>query len=397
MDKKIENILSLYENILSTKSLVISEADIQGVDELVYNPATKEGGTVGYGYNDGKRQKGITWPNHDNHLHIGFTNRATAIAIIDKADSMGLKTTENPYAKKDPNKKVDGVHTNSSLHYKNFPGTPVVGMAVDISGDPKEVTELIKWIEKNYAGQYSQEKTPSSETSSSELILPTDFDAQSEDPIMFDIVKNFSQALFGGKKVNESISFGRDIQNNFGNVLIPKDSNTKIKRPVSGIVDNSRYAPSCNNQITIKTSGKSPKYLQFCGISDPSVKDGETISSGQLLGKTNSDVEVVLFDSSFHRENLNIGKTTIDNNSNNNEEEPNSNKNDSTQRYDDPILAALVKAPFKPFQDKYDKSGKRIEKRWGYGTDKQDVDPWILNKFKKKKVDENIERIKKLL
>ena len=102
MDKKIENILSLYENILSTKSLVISEADIQGVDELVYNPATKEGGTVGYGYNDGKRQKGITWPNHDNHLHIGFTNRTTAMAIIDKADSMGLKTTENPYAKKGP-------------------------------------------------------------------------------------------------------------------------------------------------------------------------------------------------------------------------------------------------------------------------------------------------------
>ena len=93
----------------------------------------------------------------------------------------------------------------------------------------------------------------------------------------------------------------------------------------------------------------------------------------------------------------NLDKNTDDNNSNNNEEEPNSNKNDSTQRYDDPILAALVKAPFKPFQDKYDKSGKRIEKRWGYGTDKQDVDPWILNKFKKKKVDENIERIKKLL
>jgi|694.fasta_scaffold93715_5 hypothetical protein len=396
MDKKIENILSLYENILSTKSLVISEADIQGVDELVYNPATKEGGTVGYGYNDGKKQKGITWPNHDNHLHIGFTNRATAIAIIDKADSMGLKTTENPYAKKDPNKKVDKEHTSGSLHYKNFPGTPVVGMAVDISGDPKKVTELIKWIEKNYAGQYSQDDTSSDKTSSTELTLPTDFDAQSEDPIMFDIVKNFSQALFGGKKVNESISFGRDVQNNYGTVLIPKDSNNKIKSPVSGIVDNSKYAPSCKNQITIKTSGKSPKYLQFCGISSPQVNNGDTISSGQLLGKTDSDVEVVLFDSSFNRENLNIGKTTIDT-SNNNEEEPNSNKDDSTQRYDDPILAALVKAPFKPFQDKYDKSGKRIEKRLGYGTDKKDVDPWILNKFKKKKIDENIERIKKLL
>jgi hypothetical protein len=97
---------------------------------------------------------------------------------------------------------VDKEHTSGSLHYKNFPGTPVVGMAVDISGDPKKVTELIKWIEKNYAGQYSQDDTSSDKTSSTELTLPTDFDAQSEDPIMFDIVKNFSQALFGGKKVN---------------------------------------------------------------------------------------------------------------------------------------------------------------------------------------------------
>jgi hypothetical protein len=397
MDKKIENILSLYENILSTKPLVISESDIQGVDELVYNPATKEGGTVGYGYNDGKRQKGITWPNHDNHLHIGFTNRTTAMSIIDKADSMGLKTTENPYAKKDPNKKVDNVHTNSSLHYKNFPGTPVVGMAVDISGDPKKVTELIKWIEKNYAGQYSQEENPSDETSSTKLPIPASFDAQTEDPVMFNIIKNIGNALFGGKKVNESISFGKNIQNNYGTVLIPKDSNNRIKSPVSGVVDNSKYAPSCKNQITIKTGGKSPKYLQFCGISKPSVSDGDTISSGQLLGTTDSDVEVVLFDSSFKREKLNIRKTTIDNNDNNKGEESKSNRDDSTKRYDDPVLASLVKAPFKIFQDKYDKDGKKIEKRIGYGTDKKDVDPWILNKFKKKKIDENIERIKKLL
>lgn len=163
MDKKIENILSLYENILSTKSLVISERDIKGVDELVYNPATKEGGTIGYGYNDGKRQKGITWSGHDNHLHIGFTDRVTAISIIDKADSMGLKTTENPYAKKDPNKKVDMVHADSSLHYKNFPGTPVVGMAVDISGNPKRITELIQWIEKKYANTSSSDSIDSND------------------------------------------------------------------------------------------------------------------------------------------------------------------------------------------------------------------------------------------
>lgn len=160
MDKKIENILNLYENILSSKKIIF-EADIEGIDELVYNPATKEGGTIGFGYDNGERKDNITWSGHDNHLHIGFTDRDVAIKIIDKADSMGLRTTENPYAKKDPNKKVDNVHTGSSLHYKNFPGQPLVGQAVDISGDPKKITELIQWINKTYAGVSTDTEEPS--------------------------------------------------------------------------------------------------------------------------------------------------------------------------------------------------------------------------------------------
>lgn len=137
----------------------IKEADIKGIDELVYNPATKKGGSIGYGYDNGQRKEGITWSNHDNHLHIGFTDRNTAIKVIDKASSMGLSTTENPYSKNDPNKKI-GKHTGGSLHYKNFPGTPLVGMAVDITGNPTKITELIKWIDKTYAGQY----TPTTDT-----------------------------------------------------------------------------------------------------------------------------------------------------------------------------------------------------------------------------------------
>jgi hypothetical protein len=129
----------------------ITEADIKGVDELVYNPATKKGGSIGYGYDNGQRKEGITWRGHDNHLHIGFTDRYTAIAIIDKANSMGLNTSENPYAKKDPNNKVDTGHAERSLHYKNFPGSPLVGMAVDISGNQSKITELIKWIESKYS------------------------------------------------------------------------------------------------------------------------------------------------------------------------------------------------------------------------------------------------------
>ena len=151
----------------------VTEAkDIQGIDELVYNPATKEGGSIGHGYDNGQRKKGITWSGHNNHLHIGFTNRETAIAVIDKADSMGLVTTENPYAKKDPNRKVDAVHTSGSFHYKNFPGTPTVGMAVDISGNPSKVTELIKWIESKYSNGVVPSSTETEDKKGSEESVP---------------------------------------------------------------------------------------------------------------------------------------------------------------------------------------------------------------------------------
>jgi hypothetical protein len=147
---------NLIEEIRRNRKLMnINEADIEGVDELVYNPATKSGGDIGHGYDRGTRINGITWSGHEDHLHLGFTDRDVAMKVIDKADQMGLRTTENPYAKKDPNGKVDNVHTTGSFHYKEFPGEPKVGGGVDISGDEDKIVELIKWVEDEYAhGNY---------------------------------------------------------------------------------------------------------------------------------------------------------------------------------------------------------------------------------------------------
>lgn len=391
MDKKIENILNLYENILSKKPIT-SEADIKGVDELVYNPVTGQGGKVGYGYDGGNRKENLKWPGHDNHLHIGFTDKEVAMKIIDKADKMGLKTTENPYAKKDPNGKVDNVHSNSSLHYKNFPGIPLVGMAVDISGDNNKITELIKWIDQNFAGVSSS--SISSEVPSS--ISTTDIEIK--DPLLYQIGKNIGQVLFP-KTMSESISFGKNVKKDYGSIIIPKESNKNIKSPISGIVNNTRYSSGCKNQITIKTNDTDSKYLEFCGISNPNVKDGDTIIEGQLLGQTEDDVAVTLFNSSFKRIPLDrYTKITNNNEKPDYKDEP--KKNNSTKRYKDPVLAALAQIPFKPFENQYDESGKMKEKRIGLSTDKRPVDPWILNLVKKPfqtKVNENVERIKKLL
>jgi hypothetical protein len=147
---------NLIEEIRRNRKLMnINETDIEGVDELVYNPATKSGGDIGHGYDRGTRINGITWSGHEDHLHLGFTDRDVAMKVIDKADQMGLRTTENPYAKKDSNGKVDNVHTTGSFHYKEFPGEPKVGGGVDISGDEDKIVELIKWVEDEYAhGNY---------------------------------------------------------------------------------------------------------------------------------------------------------------------------------------------------------------------------------------------------
>jgi len=142
--------LSLFSKDHLKESRMIREgADIAGIDELVYNPVTGPGGTIKFGYDGGKKVNNITWRNHDNHLHMGFTNREVAMAVIDKARELGLRTGENWY----PNGSVAPVHTSNSFHYRVFPGTPKVGGGVDITGSKGKIEELIVWVNKEYAGK----------------------------------------------------------------------------------------------------------------------------------------------------------------------------------------------------------------------------------------------------
>ena len=152
------------------------------------------------------------------------------------------------------------------------------------------------------------------------------------------------------------IDLGKNIKEYLGVLTIPKDSNTKIKSPVSGVIT-TKYNSSCNNQITIE---------YYVG----------------------NDKEKV---------NVDTRKTK-----------------DPT--FSDPLLGAILTAPLTVFKDKYDDSGNLKQKRFGYAGEK--VDPWVKDAIvapfkkigdlfrkenkeeeerKKKKVDENIEKIKKLL
>jgi hypothetical protein len=166
MNNNILKVLMTYDRILENKKFVLVETDIGGIDELIYNPATKEGGVIGYGYKHGKKRP-MNVKGHDTHLHIGFTNRQVAMDVIDKAHSMGLVTTENPYAKRDPTGKIERVHVDTSFHYKTFPGSPLVGAGVDISGNRETIIELIKWINLKYANQFLAKDTTTNQNTNS--------------------------------------------------------------------------------------------------------------------------------------------------------------------------------------------------------------------------------------
>ena len=219
-----------------------------------------------------------------------------------------------------------------------------------------------------------------------------------------------NKLLPGDKGLKEQRDFGNDITNRYGRIIIPKDTNSKIKSPTSGVVDNSRYVSGCVNQIIILT--KSKYYLQFCGISKPLVRNGQSISIGTLLGTTDTDVEVTMFDNSWSRVPIESNSTSSLLNKNSKDDKKNDSNNSNSSFWNpdggnkDPLVAMAAYLPVKiidkVFGDKYDeKTGEKTQKRWGGVADERPVDPWLLDliksPFKSKKVNENIERIKKLL
>jgi murein DD-endopeptidase MepM/ murein hydrolase activator NlpD len=199
--------------------------------------------------------------------------------------------------------------------------------------------------------------------------------------------------------INESRSLGKNSSNRYGRIILPKDDNPKIKSPISGKINNSKFFSGCVNQLTIENNDNGTTYLQYCGISSPSLSNGDRVSPGDLLGRTDTDVEVNMFDHTWSK--IPITDTNLSSGKKETETDTEKKKKSSDPEYWDPFMAALIGAPLKIFQDKYDKAGNRTEKRYGGVADKKQVDPFVLNflkdPFNRKKVNENIERIKKML
>jgi hypothetical protein len=177
-------------------------------------------------------------------------------------------------------------------------------------------------------------------------------------------------------------------------IIIPSSSNRKIKSPVKGVINNYRPNRSCDNQITIEYEiGGKTHYLQYCGISNPEIRDGGNVSKGDILGTTSSDVTVSLYDKGWNR--LNLHKNRDEKISNDTPKSVNKKNNkgySNGTQYIDPFYPWLGK--------KILGIGKKIHDKIP-STTKGEV-PKIKDFFNKygmtsKKVNENIERIKTLL
>lgn len=242
------------------------------------------------------------------------------------------------------------------------------------------------------SGGTSNKKSDSSSSST----VSNDSRRLKADPLIMSWGKTLTDFL-GLKEEKIYGKFGDETQPRQGSIVIPKDKNSKIKSPISGTVILGRYSSSCKNRVLIKHNiDEDTYYLEYCGMSNLSVRDNRKINKGDVIGVTNSDVRVTLYDSSNNKESIN---NFIDKDS----KELTKRKRKSSSGKET-VISKLLQLPFKPFQNKYDESGKMIEKRWGSSTEKEQPGPWInklsptYNPEKQgKKLTEDIDRIKGLL
>ena len=176
--------------------------------------------------------------------------------------------------------------------------------SVVMSGDaPKSsTTDKTKTDEPKSDNKIDFGSTPTTNTLTSTITSGNEFadfssNSNRKNTIAYDIAKAFGKAM-GLKEEKIYGSFGKNFSERGGHVVIPKEGNTKIKSPVSGVINNSKYISDCPDKIAIEHEINGKKYyLLFCGITKPSVKDGQSVSKGTTLGTTEKDVNVSLHDS----------------------------------------------------------------------------------------------------
>jgi hypothetical protein len=393
--KLIKNIMSLYDTILENRNVleaadVYNNVDFENIGHG--NPASdKINTTLLQDVQNAAKSAGLkvnitTAVSGHGKGTRHETGNAVDVARINGIGSGGATNSTNGNAKfRELGNKLKDELVSMGYIWNSESGNPkAVLWQTNTGGNHYNHVHI-----SNTTNQSFSEPTSGSD-------LNNNYNRLKPDPLITSWAKTLTDFL-GLKEEKIYGKFGDDTQTRNGSIVIPKNKNSKIKSPVSGTVILGRYSSSCKNRVLIKHNiDEDTYYLEYCGISYLSVRDNRKINKGDVIGTTNSDVKVTLYDSSNSKERVDdfIGKES--------EELTKRKRKSSSDK--ETVISKLLLAPLKPFQNKYDESGKMIEKRWGSSTEKEQPEPWIsklsptYNPEKQgKKLTENIDRIKGLL
>lgn len=184
--------------------------------------------------------------------------------------------------------------------------------------------------------------------------------------------------------LNENFYFGKRVRDANGYYIIPARYNTEIKSPINGIVISEDLGVgNCPNSVIIKNSGLNIK-LQYCNLSSKSVNLGDRVLQNQEIGKTDNKGDVFIYIHSI------TSKPKTNTKNKNKEDDNDYNKYDEKyyedkerkeklKRSGDPAVHYLASLPVNLVRRLFGKNKKQKETK------------------NESKINENIERIKKLL
>jgi hypothetical protein len=392
--KLIEDILSSYNIINENKTLVFEVTDsYNNIDFRNIghgNPASDNiNTTLLQDIQNAAKSAGVNVSvttgisGHGNKTKSGNTSRHTTGNAVDIAMINGKAVSTSNRA--DADKLVAALVSMGYNKNAEGPSNPKAVLTFGFEGHDNHVHV------SNMTGSPSQQQ-PTTSSSSTETPTNTtsteDGTQDTETPSSSNFASKIGLSILNSMGIKESFkpgTFGVGAKIRGGRVLIPRNSNTKIKSPVSGKIVDVINNTSCVNQIIIEFEDG---FLEYCGITSPSQKIKDKVGVGTVLGTTNSNVLVTLY-----KHNKNKTSIVFDN-----ETSPNTDQNKGED-------VGMFTSLYRGLKKSSDEKPKEPEEP--KNDDSSPDDGFFLSSYKNlkksfdrkpsKKLEENINRIKGLL
>ena len=392
--KLIEDILSSYNIINENKTLVFEVTDsYNNIDFRNIghgNPASDNiNTTLLQDIQNAAKSAGVNVSvttgisGHGNKTKSGNTSRHTTGNAVDIAMINGKAVSTSNRA--DADKLVAALVSMGYNKNTEGPSNPKAVLTFGFEGHDNHVHV------SNMTGSPSQQQ-PTTSSSSTETPTNTtsteDGTQDTETPSSSNFASKIGLSVLNSMGIKESFkpgTFGVGAKIRGGRVLIPRNSNTKIKSPVSGKIVDVINNTSCVNQIIIEFEDG---FLEYCGITSPSQKIKDKVGVGTVLGTTNSNVLVTLY-----KHNKNKTSIVFDN-----ETPPNTDQNKGED-------VGMFTSLYRGLKKSSDEKPKEPEEP--KNDDSSPDDGFFLSSYKNlkksfdrkpsKKLEENINRIKGLL